>query len=184
MGWKEQVLKVERQFRYKSDSDWLRAEAIKLHLAESRAASRGLPIQLFMQIADWKLGRQRARTERYRDVLTAEMVRSITAVAFRAQHADADVLARTQIRLLTGLPGVGTGLATAILALTFPNEHGIVDFRVWRVVFGKEREVFSAADYLRYRRVLIPFAAEAGWSPQKADFMIWKSGERVGTIRA
>lgn len=134
---------------------------------------------LFQEVTEWKLRKQRGRSEHHRQVLTANLVESITACAFGLRHADDQVLAGIQCNMLASMPGVGAGLATAILALTFPDQHGVIDFRVWRVVFGEERQFFSTNDYLRYRRELLPFARSAGWSAQKADFMIWMVGVRM-----
>ena len=97
----------------------------------------------------------------------------MTNCAFSVQHQNPEVLASVQVGILASLPGVGVGLATAILALTFPETHGVIDFRVWKVVFQADKRSFTAQDYVRYLRELRPFAQEAGWSVQKADFMVW-----------
>ena len=177
MNWKQQVLKFERSFDYKASDDWQRTERLKSRIAVFRGQrpSDGFSMELFGLIADWKLRKQRARTEARREGLTEQLLRDVTSCAFSVQHQDADVLASVQIGILASLPGVGMGLATAILALTFPEMHGVIDFRVWKVVFQAEKRSFTAQDYVRYLRELRPFAQEVGWSVQKADFMVWSS---------
>lgn len=75
--------------------------------------------------------------------------------------------------------GIGIGLSTAILALTFPGSHGVIDFRVWKVVFGKDKRSFTVQNYVGYLKELRKFACESGWSTQKADFMIWSCYDEV-----
>ena len=65
------------------------------------------------------------------------------------------------------------GVATAILALTFPRVHAVVDFRVWKVVFGEDKTTFTANDYITYLKKIRLFAGRCRWSVQKADCMVW-----------
>jgi hypothetical protein len=80
--------------------------------------------------------------------------------------------------VLQGIPGVGMGIASAILALTFPDQYGVIDHIVWRVIFGTKKETFWTADYRKYLGDLLAASQTLGWSPQKVDFFAWKMGQK------
>lgn len=62
-----------------------------------------------------------------------------------------------------------------LLAMRFPSKHGVIDYRGWEVVFGEAKTGFLTSNYLSYLTELRLFAAQVGWSIQKADFMTWAS---------
>jgi hypothetical protein len=41
------------------------------------------------------------------------------------------------------------GWLRPILALTFPEDHGVIDFRVWKVIFETEKRSFTPQDYVK-----------------------------------
>jgi predicted N-acyltransferase len=59
--------------------------------------------------------------------------------------------------------------------MRFPSKHGVIDYRGWEVVFGEAKTGFLTSNYLSYLTELRLFAAQVGWSIQKADFMTWAS---------
>ena len=133
-------------------------------------------MELFGLIADWKLRKQRARTEARREGLTEQLLRDVTSCAFSVQHQDADVLASVQIGILASLPGVGMGLATAILALTFPEMHGVIDFRFWKVRVSSFEDDHSPPKITCATSVSCgPLRKKLGGRFEKADFMVWSS---------
>ena len=42
--------------------------------------------------------------------------------------------------MLQGISGVGMGVSSAIVALSFPDEYGVIDPIVWKVIYGKKKE--------------------------------------------
>jgi thermostable 8-oxoguanine DNA glycosylase len=98
----------------------------------------------------------------------------VTAAAFRIDIPDFDYELELQIGILTCLRGVGVPVATAILALVFPEKYAVIDFRGWRQVFGENKTTFSIGDYKRYLAKLRPLAAELDWSVQEVDLAIWE----------
>jgi 2C-methyl-D-erythritol 2,4-cyclodiphosphate synthase len=64
-------------------------------------------------------------------------------------------------------------MASAILALVFPEKYAVIDYRSWRRVFEKEKRDFSACDYKEYLRRIRKLAQELGWQPQEVDLAIW-----------
>jgi hypothetical protein len=96
----------------------------------------------------------------------------------RSWALSSNTSATIRLGLLLALPGVGVPVASAVLALTEPQQYCVVDFRGWRTVFGEERESFSIADYLRYRAEVARLAADLGWPVQEADLAIWEYDRR------
>lgn len=70
--------------------------------------------------------------------------------------------------------GVGVPVASAVLALVFPEKYAVIDFRGWRQVFGEERTTFSVSDYRRYLREIRRLALELEWCVQEVDLAIWE----------
>ena len=175
MPWKEQVRRFEAVFDYTS-TDWQETECLKNRISTFREQNpnSGLSMGIFTSIVDWKLRNQRGRTEAHRANLTAPLLVHVTQSAFDVEHEMQDIQASVQVGILSSLPGVGIGVSTAILALTFPESHGIIDFRIWKVVFRDDKRSFTTENYISYLYKLRAFAEDAGWSVQKADFMIWK----------
>lgn len=140
------------------------------------AGASCLAAPLLDEILQWKLrgqyGRQRAR----RGGLTAPMVRAVTALAFGpelAQNADQDTEAALRLGVLCVLPGVGLGVASAILALRFPDRYAVIDPLVWDQVFGTRKTTFSITDYAPYMQTLRPLAQALGWPVQEVDLALW-----------
>ncbi len=51
---------------------------------------------------------------------------------------------------LYAMRGVGVLVASAVLALMFPDDYAVIDFRGWRQLFNQERSSFSIGDYKKY----------------------------------
>jgi len=95
------------------------------------------------------------------------------------QHPEPMFNAKVRAGLLACLPGVGLGVASAILALTFPEEYGVIDFRVWKVIFNEDRRQFVMSDYTRYLERIRDCAHRVGWQAQQVDFFSWKYYETL-----
>jgi len=78
-----------------------------------------------------------------------------------------------RVGILCTLRGVGAPIASAVLALVFPEKYAVIDFRGWRQVFGAERRHGSLANYKRYLRDARRLALELGWPIQEVDLVIW-----------
>ncbi len=84
--------------------------------------------------------------------------------------------------VLQALPGVGMGVASAILTLTSPQDYGVIDFRVWELVFGRSKngerkQTFTAKNYLDYLKAIRCFAIQNRVPTQHVDFALWKAWE-------
>ena len=127
----------------------------------------------FESILDWKLRQQRNRTEIHRACLTADIIMKTTTCFDQVKHEDEKIERDIRLNVLCALPGVGMGVATAILALAHPKDYGIIDFRAWNVLYGTEKRIFTVSDYDRYLADLRKIRAILGCDAQEVDFLLW-----------
>ena len=132
-----------------------------------------LTLSEFDKILRWKLGKQYNRQKKRRESNSEELVRTITQTAFQITHPDKEYEVELRLGILCLLRGVGVPVASAILALTFPEEYGVIDFRAWRQLFGEEKDNFTIEDYKQYLNKLRDLAKELGWTVQEVDLAIW-----------
>jgi hypothetical protein len=173
--WLSSVQTFRQSFNLQ-DKDWQETEQLKkdisTHLTQNSGA--GLSRSLFDRIHKWKLDRQAKRAVKFSKTVTDELVEKITACAFSLDHSDRNVLARVRLDTLGALPGVDIGVASAILTLTFPHKYGVIDPRVWKVIYGEDKNGFSLPDYTMYLGHLLDGANQLKWVAQELDFFTWK----------
>ena len=132
----------------------------------------------FQSILEWKLGQQLGRGRKLRVANTDELIRAVTGFALTISHSDPDYEIELRIGALCLLRGVGVPVASAVLALAFPEKYAVIDFRAWRQCFGVDQTVFWVNDYKRYMREIQRLADELGWPPQEVDHAIWEYDRR------
>jgi hypothetical protein len=127
-------------------------ERLKARLA--RARDKRVPFSLtrdeFLEICRWKLGEQYPRSSRLLESSSAKRVKRITESAFSVRDRDADFELGARLTILRLLPGVGLGIASAILGLCYPKRFAPLDARLWGAVFGEHRDGLDLAEYRRY----------------------------------
>ncbi len=129
----------------------------------------------FERILRWKLRGQYGRGAARRAVHTDKVVREGTRATFAISSDDFEYELETRMGILTALRGVAVPVASAILALACPERYGVIDFRVWRQLFDKEKAGgFTLGDYKRYMAAIRRLAGELGWLPQEVDAAIWE----------
>ena len=168
-----------RDLRTKSD-DYDETQRLKEKLARLREerAPFYLTLEDFNEILKWKLRGQFGRQRELREANTDDLVRCITTCALGLSHEDEEYETTLRLRILCALRGVDVPVASAVLALTLPENHAVIDFRGWRQVFGEDRRAFSVSDYWRYLKKICPLAAELKWPVQETDLAIWEHDRR------
>jgi len=167
-----------------AELDIAETRELRQHIAKMlryRTPYAFLGLDDFQRITRWKLGHQLGRVPQL-EQLTDGLVRSVTRAAFHlhADHEPSDAVAASVcVGVLTSLPGVGVPVASAVLALTFPDDYCVVDFRGWRALFGEERRAFTTAQYLAYRSAVDCLARLLGWSVQATDHALWELDRRA-----
>jgi uncharacterized membrane protein len=134
------------------DGDLMATERLKTRLA--RARDKRVPFYLtqdeLLEICRWKLGDQYVRSARLLESSSPKRVRRVTELAFAVKDGDPEFELGARLAILRLLPGVGLGVASAILALCWPKRFGPIDARLWQAVCDEPRDSFDTAEYRRY----------------------------------
>lgn len=166
------------------DADWKASEDLKRRFAVAR--TRRDPMYLtrgeLLEVAHWKLIGQYGRAAHHLEKNSAADIERVTAHAFAfSAPDDPDLELDVRVQTLPVLPGVGMGVASAILALCSPEDYAPIDFRVWRQLFGEDLAMFELAEYRRYMARLRELVAElreidpeGGWTVHLADCYSWE----------
>jgi len=103
---------------------------------------------------------------------------SATALASRDERA--------RLEALTALDGVAAPTASAILTLTDPRRYGVIDIRVWQLLFalGSVRTKpsgvgFTFAEWRDYLAVLRLHAKQLGVSVRAVEYSLFLYHQRV-----
>ena len=171
----DEIIHLQRQ-----TSDYYETEILKSKLADLRAKRRPVHLTLeeFEEILRWKLGSQYGRQKKRRSANTDEVIRRVTGLALEIKHPDMEYEIELRIGILCALRGVGIPVASAVLALVFPESYAVIDFRVWRQLFGDSERGFSVSDYKRYLKALDDLANQLTWPIQEIDHAIWEYDRR------
>ena len=87
---------------------------------------RELSRREFLAICRWKSPRSKKHYERTPAAAIGRTVRKVYGT--RSE--------KTRLELLTGLRGVSVPTASAILTLTNPQRYGVIDIRVWQLLYA------------------------------------------------
>ncbi|MEZ5125325.1 MAG: hypothetical protein R2826_03635 [Thermoleophilia bacterium] len=178
-----QILKKQRDRLRLDDADWQAHQQLKAKFAAARKQRD--PMYLteseFFEVAHWKLINQYGRAKRYLESNSAERIEAITSRALSFRDPDPDIEMVGRVTMLRVLPGVGMGVASAILALCFPEQYAPIDFRVWRQLFDSDLSMFEVPEYRRYLKRLRELADELAsldpandWPIQLVDYFAWE----------
>ena len=178
-----QILKEQRKQLRVDGADWQMHQQLKAKFAAARKQRD--PMYLtegeFFEVAHWKLINQYGRAKRLLEDNSAERIEAVTSRALSFSDPDPDIEMVGRVTMLRVLPGVGMGVASAILALCFPERYAPIDFRVWRQLFDSEQDVFELTEYRRYLKRLRELADELAtvdpgkdWPVQLVDYFAWE----------
>jgi len=160
--------------------DYEETRRLKEKLARVRRERQPLYLTAaeFEETLQWKLGQQIGRQRKRRSANTEEIIRAVTGLALTIAHSDKEYELELRMGILCSLRGVAVPVASAVLALVFPEEYAVIDFRGWWQVFGEGETVFSIPKYKRYLREVRRLADELGWPVQEVDHAIWEYDRR------
>jgi hypothetical protein len=168
-----------KDLRFISD-DYELTEKIKKILAELRLVRDPffLTLSEFDMILRWKLRQQYGRQQSIRSFNTDEIIRQVTGLALSILHTDNEYELELRIKILCSLRGVEIPIASAVLALTFPNQFAVIDYRGWRQIFGNKPYSCTINNYKTYMREIRRLSEELGWPVQEVDLAIWEYDRR------
>ncbi len=105
----------------------------------------------FLAMCHWKSPRSIGKCRRNRG----------SAIAKTAGKVFAARGEQRKLELLTGLHGVSVPTASAILTLTNPRRYGVIDIRVWQLLYAlgsvstnADGQGFTSSHWLQYLRIL------------------------------
>lgn len=161
-------------------TDYEKTKRLKEKLARVRRERQSLYLTKaeFEEILQWKLGQQIGRQRERRSANTEEIIRAVTGLALTITHSDKEYELELRMGILCALRGVAIPVASAVLALVFPEQYAVIDFRGWRQIFGEGEPVFSIPKYKKYLREVRRLANELGWPVQEVDHGIWEYDRR------
>ena len=160
-----------------SNSEWTQILSLRNLVRYEFETCGFLSFSTFDAILDWKLRKQRNRTEKHRVGNSAHLIKELTGAFWRVKHEDKDKLLAIQLAILLAIPGVGIGVASAVFTLCYPKEYAIIDFRNWKVFYGKDKRQFTASEYKRYLLDMRELARKLGCDVQEVDYLLWKEYE-------
>ena len=124
----------------------------------------------FIEICRWKS----PRATRHYMKNSPERIRRKTAAAFASRDE------RARFEALTALDGVGAPMASAILTLTDPRRYGVIDIRVWQLLYElgsvrtKPRGVgFTFNHWHEFLMMLRPQAKRLGVSVRTVEYSLF-----------
>lgn len=160
----------------RSAVDFDETEKIKQHLRSLKQSRNPFYLDFndFDRILKWKLRQQYGRQKSLRSKNTEEIIKKISSLALNITHEDKDYVLELRFKILMALRGVEVPVASAILALCFPEQYAVIDFRGWRQIFGVKKQVFTLSDYKQYLKEIRRLSSELGFLPQQVDSAIWE----------
>jgi hypothetical protein len=167
---------VKRLKNLPLDEDFINLDSLRgefSHKLNSRK-EKFLDSKEFEQILCWKLDTQAHRSKKLRLVNVDGLVIPITKAYFNLKSENFEYETEVKIKLLTSLKGVGTPLASAVMAITEPQKYCIVDSVLWEFIFNEEKSSFTTNDYLKFHKVIIERSEKLDRDVQKTEFTLWK----------
>lgn len=143
---------------YLPDQESEKATALIKRLRPARRRGYLTPEEL-EEICRWKS----ARAIRCIKSNTPQQIRAATSAALRTRSE------RRRLEALTGLNGVSVPMASAILMLLDPKRYGVIDIRVWQLMYKvgavtkNPRSVgFTFQNWYQFLMILRHFARKLG----------------------
>jgi hypothetical protein len=126
----------------------------------------------FLEMCRWKSPRAAPQYRRNRAARICQVSRAVLASRSEERRLD----------LLTGLRGVSVPVASAILTLVDPARYGVLDIRVWQLLFAlgcvggrPGGRGFLARDWLDYLAILRRQARRLGISVREVEYTLFHS---------
>ena len=173
---------LHRQLITMNNPEWAELVALRDSVQAEFASHGHLTSDTYYAVLDWKLRRQRNRTEKHRKGNPEELIKELTGTFWRARHPNGGKELEVKMKVLMAIPGIGLGVASAILTLSTPDRFGIIDFRNWRVLYHEEKRNFSLSEYKRYLLDIRKLAHQLPASVQEIDYLLWKTFERLDEL--
>lgn len=173
-----------KSYRNKA-SDYEEANRLKSYFSDLRKERSlfYLTRDDFDKILKWKLRGQYGRQFEKRKDNTDETIKSVTELGLNICHNDKNYELELRLKILTALHGVEIPVASAILALVYPEEYAVIDRLNWCVLYDENRTSFTVNQYKQYLSDIKSLAEKLNWYPQEVDLAIWAYAEEMGLLK-
>lgn len=125
------------------------------------------------QILLWKLDKQYHRSKQQREINVDNVVVPITRACFSIRSDDKNYEIELKLKTLTTMRGVATPLASAILAICFPDEFVVIDSLLWEFIYEEEKSSFTVNDYLKFLSFFSSLSKHTKCSLQDTEHLLW-----------
>lgn len=126
----------------------------------------------FERVLHWKLRNQYHRGASIRQLNNEEIIQIITAAAFAINSVNDEYNVELKINLLCTLRGVSIPIASAILALAYPDSFCVIDFRIMNLFSNGHPIDFTS--YYNYLSCVREVSRQFGLTPMKVDVALWQ----------
>jgi hypothetical protein len=127
----------------------------------------------FDQIIRWKLDKQYHRSKQQRKVNVDQVVIPITRACFSIQSDDKNYGIELKLKTLIAMRGVAIPLASAILAICFPDDFVIIDSLLWEHIYEEKKSSFTVSDYLTFLSFFSSLSQHTKCSLQDTEHLLW-----------
>jgi thermostable 8-oxoguanine DNA glycosylase len=173
---KEELERLKLEYITQTNQEWVEILNLRKKVKEDISKYGCIKIDTFENILKWKLRKQKGRTEKHRKYNTDDIINILTSSAIRIEHPNSNIMDQIRASVLMSIPGVGIGVASAILALTYPESYGVIDYINWKVLYEENKRSFSMNEYLHYLNDLRKIAKDFNTNVQDVDYLLWKKG--------
>ncbi len=130
----------------------------------------------FLEICMWKS----PRPKKFYLSNSGESVENILREVLSSNSEEA------KMGLLTSLKGVSIAVASAILTLLNPKDYGVIDIRIWQLLYNygevnrnPKGQGFCIADYIDYLDILRKYAREFNVNARKIELIMFQHHKKV-----
>lgn len=132
------------------------------------------------QILRWKLDKQYHRSKQQREINVDEVVIPITRACFSIRSEDRNYEIELKLKTLTTMRGVAIPLASAILAICFPDDFVVIDSLLWELIYEEEKSSFTVTDYLKFLSFFTSLSKRTKCSLQDTEHLLWLYQQSLG----
>jgi len=169
---KDEILSKRKQLIFPENKDWNEILHIRTLVNSDFNKKAHLSLNSFKRILNWKLPDQKNKIEKILSFCPESLLKQITNCYVSIEHPDKEMELRIKLHILIGIPWIGIGISSAIMAFHKPDVYGSMDLLSWSRLFGKEKRTLTKRDYLVYLPALQKAAIEIGCDPQELEFLI------------
>jgi hypothetical protein len=147
------------------------SKEVEIRLGEQFRKANEVTKEQLIGLINWKMNGNKVqliRGKRSIERLPSDgEIRRLTKVAF-LEH---DELKR--LNYLTQIDGVGSAIASCIMAFYDPDNYGIVDLHAWRAVFPKRPFRYTVKEYLEFLKEVRVRAKKNNMTARKIELQLF-----------